>query len=564
MTIDHEEQEMSIYKEISNRFPGTCRTCGNRVEANDGFAQLDVKPAANEKAAWQTQCHPCHDGQTPTPVAPAVAQPTFPPTDEQAKAARMFGEGPSMLAIQAGAGTGKTTTLVLIAKSTNRTATLVAFNKGIVKDVRPKLADTKVTARTINSLAYQQVGKHFKARLDSERMSGYEIARRLDIEPFYCTVGDQPKVVQPQASAGYVMKALDNFCRSAAKAPGTRHLPYVDSIDVADEDGGRTYENNDALAAHLADAIDRAWADIQRVDGQLRFTQDHFVKIWELGELYGPPVIPGEYIMVDEAQDSNPVFLSVLAQQNKQVIFVGDAQQQMYEWRGAVDAMSTVPADATTFLTKSFRFGPEIAGVANQMLARIPSAELRLQGLGEAGEVRECDDPDAILTRTNAAAIAVVIAEAAKGRKVYMEGGAADVVGFARAAKRLMNGESTDHPELAIFDNWQQVQEYVDQDVLGDELAPMVRLIDDNGVDTVLAAADNKITEDEADVTVSTAHKSKGREWDSVRLAGDFPSNRMSDSEYRILYVAVTRARKVLDITGCAAAMDVINGKAGQ
>jgi hypothetical protein len=65
--------------------------------------------------------------------------------------------------------------------------------------------------------------------------------------------------------------------------------------------------------------------------------------------------------------------------------------------------------------------------------------------------------------------------------------------------------------------------------------------------------------EGESDVTVSTAHKSKGLEWDRVRMGDDFFVPREdpktgelvwpddADGEHKLAYVAVTRARKELD-----------------
>jgi len=53
---------------------------------------------------------------------------------------------------------------------------------------------------------------------------------------------------------------------------------------------------------------------------------------------------------------------------------------------------------------------------------------------------------------------------------------------------------------------------------------------------------------------LSTAHKAKGREWDSVRLAADFASSRTdadqadTEAETRLFYVAMTRARSVLAV----------------
>jgi superfamily I DNA/RNA helicase len=59
---------------------------------------------------------------------------------------------------------------------------------------------------------------------------------------------------------------------------------------------------------------------------------------------------------------------------------------------------------------------------------------------------------------------------------------------------------------------------------------------------------------DDPEIILTTAHKSKGREWDVVWLASDFPSNwnnkgewvGLRDEERNLLYVAVTRARKHL------------------
>ena len=537
------------FKKIVNKYPGTC-ACGTAVSATSGFAVLAAKGAK-----WETTCSPCVTGSTPTPAEPTDKRPTFPLTEEQRIAVDLFSQGQS-IAIQAGAGTGKTSTLVAIAKSTTRTGRFVAFNKAIVVDAGAKLPKN-VTASTAHSLAYQQVGKLYRHRLDSPRQSSQQIARRLGLDPFIVQIAsDERRVIQPSTLAGYVMKAVTTFCNSADKVPSGEHMSYVDGIDAPTEDGNRTYSANRALRKHCASAIAKAWADIQQIDGQLRFNPDNYLKIWELG-LQGAPVIPGEFILFDEAQDASPVLLSVVEQQNCQVVFVGDAQQAIYEWRGAVDAMSTVPAESTCFLTNSFRFGPEVAAVANKVLSMIESAELRLTGRGAAGTIEATTAPDAVLTRTNAGAIGVVLQALAAGRTPHLVGGGGEMERFAKAAQELLEGRTTDHPELCIFETWKQVQEYAEMDELGGELAPMVKLIDDHGIETILKAVGNTVDEEDADVVVSTAHKSKGREWDSVQLANDFPT-RMNESEYRLLYVAVTRARLLLDIESCDSALEVL------
>ena len=547
-----------MVKQITNKRAGRCSGCGTNVQAGAGVAQLEAPGQP-----WIVKCIPCRDGVVPTVTEPVVTpKPTFPLTEEQKVVVAKFGQGHS-LAVQAGAGTGKTSTLVAISNSTTRLGTFVAFNKAIVQDAGAKLPKN-VSASTAHSLAFRQVGKKYRHRLDADRQSSTQIARQLGLDPFVIQFGQQTKVLQPSRLAGYVMKGIEAFCNSADKHPTGRHIPYIDGIDLADAAGSRTFTNNDRLRDHLSDAIDTAWADIVSLEGTLRFNPDHFLKIWELG-IHGAPVIPGDFILFDEAQDASPVLLSVVEQQAKQVVFVGDAQQAIYEWRGAVDAMSTVPADATAYLTNSFRFGPEIAGVANMVLSRIDGAVLRLTGRGKPGAVEAVTNPDAILTRTNAGAIREVLAVLEQGRQPFLVGGGGETERFAKAAKALMEGRTTEHPELCIFDSWGQVQEYVAQDALGSDLAPMVKLIDDHGVDTILRAAGNKVDEQDADVVISTAHKSKGREWDTVTLAGDFPEgDRQNVSELRLLYVAVTRARLTLDVTGCAAASDIIDEEGEQ
>lgn len=231
--------------------------------------------------------------------------------------------------------------------------------------------------------------------------------------------------------------------------------------------------------------------------------------------------------------------------------------QQIYEWRGAVNALQQVPAEARALLTQSFRFGPAIADVANRILGRL-DAELRLRGLDSIDShvetTRTLPLPDCVLTRTNATAMSTVLDYQRQGRAVHLVGGGGEVAAFARAAGELMESGSTWYPDLACFSSWNEVVEYVALDPQGDELALLVKLVDEYGVDVILAALDNMPAEDHAEVVVSTAHKAKGREWATVQLAGDFTNPAETDSaagEWRLLYVAATRARLVLDVSLC-------------
>jgi hypothetical protein len=304
-------------------------------------------------------------------------------------------------------------------------------------------------------------------------------------------------------------------------------------------------------AANLCDGM-----EMMDRDGEM-----HTISAWR--ESYSGPVVslavsgPATYvadgIVTHNCQDANPLLRSVvLAQPDAQVVWVGDSCQAIYEWNGAINALAAVPDAARTFLSQSFRFGPGVAAVANKVLGWL-EAELHLVGSPNvASVVGPLAEADALLTRTNAKAVDAVLTYQKQGRRVHLVGGGSEIVSFAKAAQELMDRGRCYHPELACFDSWAEVEDYVRVDQSGGELRMLVNLVEEYGVPTILRALERMPSEANADVVVSTSHKAKGREWDSVQLGGDLAAVKdgealPSEAELRLLYVAVTRARRELD-----------------
>jgi hypothetical protein len=470
------------------------------------------------------------------------------PTDEQFAALDLFREGESMV-IEAAAGAGKTSTLLLLASDTTARGQFVAFNKAIVTDVQPKLPGT-CRARTAHSLAYAAVGAKFRHRLNGNRQTSGAMARILDIRPFHFNYGGQPKTLTDAFLASHVMNALRIFCQTADEAPTLRHFPYLDGIDLPDAMGKRTYEHNNAIAERLMGQLQAAWADVQNVDGRLRFGHGDYLKIWQLQN----PKIPADFIMVDEAQDLSPVMASIIsAQSHAQQVYVGDAAQAIYSWNGAINAMEGFDPQHRTSLSQSFRFGNAIAHEANDVLAEL-RLEMRVKGLPSiASRVGPFDGwADAILCRTNAATITRLLDTQAEGRPVHLVGDGKELLSFARAAEQLKNGRKTSHPELVCFDSWTEVQDYVEHDPSGSELALLVGLIEKFGADKIVEAIDGSVPEGPGVTTISTTHKSKGREWERVLVDASMGEFGESDEELRLRYVAFTRAQYALDLTDYA------------
>ncbi len=465
----------------------------------------------------------------------------FTPTAEQLGAIDLFRNGADSIAIEARAGTGKTSTLRLLAQEEPGTRIqYVAFNKAIVVDATGNMPGN-VMCNTAHSLAFRAIGRQYQHRLNASRAPNHVVARALKLDPIGLEGG---KVLRTDYLAGLVMRSITQFCHTTDRVPNVQHVPYIEGIDRGDTN------NNAEVARELLPALDAAWQDLSSTDGVLRFQHDHYLKLWQLSAWSN---IGADVILFDEAQDANPVMADVVARQQAHKVYVGDSEQAIYEFTGAVDTLKSIDADNRAFLTLSFRFGPRIADVANQMLRRLNAIPFVIGNPDLTSYVGPVDRPDAILTRTNVEAVHQMLLLQRGEQHPHLVGGGSDVVTFAKAARDLMNGRTSWHPELACFDTWREVMEYVEEDQQGADLKLMTGLVNDFGVETILEALDNMPTEGNADVIVSTAHKSKGREWDRVKLAGDFFTRDAPPEELRLLYVAATRAKRELDISACDA-----------
>ncbi|WP_280332000.1 AAA family ATPase [Nocardia wallacei] len=467
---------------------------------------------------------------------------SYAPTPEQAAIIDAARDGHNLV-IQAGAGTGKTSTLKMVARELDgKSGIYVAYNRAIADEAAASFPQS-IQCRTAHSLAMAAVGRNYRHRLNGPRQPGKRAAELLGITR-WLDLG--PSRITPAQQARITLETVQRFCFSADTEIDRHHVP---------RQTGASVDDHLAIQRVVLPFARKAWDDIQSTDGKLRFEHDHYLKIWALTR----PELPADLVMLDECQDSNPLVAGLVQDQtHAQQIAVGDSAQQLYAWRGAVDALDTWPADRRLYLSQSWRFGPKIAEEANKWLSLLPTT-LRLSGNPNlASEITELAAPNAILCRTNAAAMGKVMAFLAGGARVALVGGGAAIKRLAEAAQDLKDGRRTSHPELFLFNSWGEVQEYAGEPS-GRDLKPLVDLIDTHGVEEIIRAADSLSEERRADVIVSTAHKSKGREWDDVLIADDFPEpERDEDGEWRtvedadamLAYVSVTRARLRLDRGG--------------
>ncbi|MFM0047346.1 3'-5' exonuclease [Paraburkholderia sediminicola] len=469
------------------------------------------------------------------------------PTNEQIAAIDAAASG-APVKLKAYAGATKTSTLTMIAERlADRRGKYLAFNKDIVADARRKFP-ANVSTQTWHSLAYSATDRAITARLNLAKEPPHHLASRYGLSAIKVpTVIGKSVELSPFQIGRMVADGSARFCRSAQAAPEAWHIPVDEKIEQAAAE-----ELRSMLLPHVV----RHWDESADPRGRTAITPDVYLKLWERSR----PNIPADFILIDEAQDSDGLMLSVLRrQQHAQVIYAGDPYQQIYEWRGAVNAMEHIQAHECP-LTMSFRFGRTFAALASRIL-QLLGENVPVRGRPGIASVLVEDpdarpDVDAVLCRKNVTVVGVLANGLTAGHKVALRANIEEIIAFADGADRLMHGQRAYKPtSLTLFESWADVQEYA-RGHAGRDLLPIVQLIDNHGTDYLRDLLSRVSTEKDADYVVSTVHRAKGLEWDRVKVTGDFRfrteddgRTTLAEDETRLLYVALTRARRLLDVS---------------
>jgi hypothetical protein len=458
-------------------------------------------------------------------------------TEEQRVAIDKFG-GRGPLKIAAFAGAGKTTTLTMLAKSRSSRGIYIAFNRAVANEAKEKFP-RYVDCRTTHSIAFRAIMPAYGLK---EKLTESIRPRQLaEVMKFKDRVFQNAIRLDGVHQAHLVLGTVKRFCQSADSSIGITHVPTYGRLLGARENVVVEIKNGAVTQAASL------WARMVDKGDQIPLGHDGYLKLWALRN----PELAADYILLDEAQDTNGVVLGVLKGQRAQIVYVGDRHQQIYEWRGAVNAMETIIDCNEATLSQSFRFGDAIAQAASKVLGTLGETR-RIRGNPAVSSVIVTSGvARTVLARTNATVILEVLDSVNAGRRAAVVGGTQELVRLLSDVYELKAGKPGRSPEFFGFDRWADVVEFAGTEE-GESIRNFVQLVEQHGEGKLWAAV-KKVEADEssADVVLSTAHKAKGREWDSVRLAPDFVSTRLGPdpdaaSEARLFYVAMTRAKKSL------------------
>lgn len=546
----------------SHRALDDAKACGLLLSAMMAARNLTdleplTAPAIDEEPGQREHITLSAPAPGPT-MDPALTRSAFgghAPTDEQTDIVDAFQQG-QQLTVSACAGSGKTSTVLGMARleaarNPGRRGLYIAFNASVAREAKGKFPQ-QVKASTAHALAFSHLksGPHadLLGKLNAPRPRWRDTIDALAATKLWLPQGyGGPRVLSEYVMARLALRTLEQFCRTTDEGIGPHHVP---------EQTGVEGPARDLMVEQVLPLARRAWRlalNPQRFEVQ--FQHDHYLKMWaDTGPKIGRD---GDYLVVDEAQDLNPILREiVLSQAHLQRVMVGDSAQAIYGFTGARDALHDVPDAVERSLTQSWRFGDTIAEAANLYLAQLGDP-MRVRGNpGKHSRLISTDRPvDAVLCRTNADAISEVITAQKAGTATALEGDRAAALRFCDSAEQLQAGISPKDPSLAAFANWPDLVEYVENAPGVSEIKTFVDLVDDHGLHVVRDAMENLVPRSRAKLIASTAHKAKGAEMSRVRINGnwqiDDPQPGAGEdarhAELMLAYVGMTRAKDELD-----------------
>ncbi|MEA3316193.1 MAG: UvrD-helicase domain-containing protein [Campylobacterota bacterium] len=445
--------------------------------------------------------------------------------------------------INAFAGTGKTTTLKLISDSFPKIKILyLAFNTGI-KNEAISIFPQNTTIKTTHGLAYAAIKKH--SHIDLSKLINY---RAIDISKRF-------RINYSKAIAA--LKIFENFCNNTARSIKDEDIEHKTAKDMFD----------------------------QMSENKLTPSHSFYLKYFYL--LISEDNIPQtkyDIIMLDEAQDTNGVTLGIFKYlKAKTRIYVGDKHQQIYSFRGSQNSLDKIDVDKELYLSYSFRFNGYIASYANILLKNFKNEKIKIDTITQPNKDIETN---AYISRTNSSLISI-IANRIKDRKPFVTiRDPNEIFNLTIDLYYCLNNERD------LIKRNKFLKEFIDED----EIANYASEVDDFELKTALKIIKehkDKIFEfkEIADkfylawqnrarngfeqrikeiLFLTTAHTSKGLEWDKITISDDYNdfadlivdaqcnslkefqinqkdiyfANQELIDEFNLFYVAITRAKK--------------------
>jgi len=400
--------------------------------------------------------------------------------------------GGEIVAVKSVAGSGKTTTLLNLAKThKDKKMLYLAFNKSLITEIGSKLKKQGITnlePKTFDALLYA-LYTHRKG------------TNPVPVNLWPQNVGDYCAWLQdkPYGQRKAMLKNFSKWCMDS-----THSDIKVFCKTVLKTDYTSVYETlwNAVLTGKLT-----TFESIRKMA-----LMDHWCKGY-IDKHY-------DMILVDETQDFDMQMLRMLLDDTTlPKLFVGDTKQAIYQWRGCINAFDYLPEQTLHVeFYSTFRVGePACSTIRNQfedcwMISK--SKRATTIGLGSLGTSANY----VYLFRT----WRVLLQSAQTMKGIWINGFEKQMETMRRLHKMLLANPN----------------KKVDEDDLEEEIITFLKKISAEDLDALIAGIEAGLVDKRvATCKMYTVHSYKGLENDLIRLAYDIDKKK----DENIYYVACTR-----------------------
>lgn len=438
------------------------------------------------------------------------------------------------LKIQACAGSGKTSTLVEISKANpNSTFLYLAFNKSIVDEAKSKFPDN-VNVKTTHSLAYSSIIAPNKYAVVPKH-TFFDLRDILGLS-------DYEEFSNFNKDLNYFLNSSQNIITN----------PLIEKLF-------ETARN-----------------------GEIPYTHSMYLKEYQMLSTEQKKLDKYDFILLDEAQDTNGVTLGIFLDNKCRKIVVGDTFQNIYGFRDTVNALERLKTNYEESLTRSFRCTQSILSKACYFLNKYSDTNKKVWFESGFEEKANMSKNQALITRTNGGIIETIALNLAtdesKVKKYKLIKEPDSIFAASMSCYHLKNKNLSDiHRDYKWISKFSSISDLEDFATLtyDVELLKAIKLVGeyDKKLFDFYDEAKKMFKAKDFDIYLTNAHISKGLEWDSVILKDDFIAlrdiqeqideaiakkdrkevdilSKTLQQEVNLYYVALTRAKdKVIDRT---------------
>ena len=452
-----------------------------------------------------------------------------------------------LIKIKAVAGAGKTFTLVEAAKTYQpKSGIYLAYNKAIAEEATQKFKGTNIKCSTIHSLAYAATVYTYGLKVGNynvRNVDGY----KADGKPLHYK--DKLRIVNH----------VKTFCLSAHLTPND----YINSVKMDTNDA-------DIFEDHLN----------QMSDGTMACPHDFYLKLYHVlmasGDIPTPSV---DMLLVDECGDINRLTLAIFKIiKAKKKIAVGDPMQNIYSFNETINAFVELQNEGLSVdLSESFRVSEEIASMVETFVATHVDGTFRFSGRKYPSNTPI--NTKAYISRNNSGLLEEMFRLQSGNIPFHTTRKVSQILELPLVLANLGSGQPINNYKYKHIEdlrkkwtnssskqNEMSIQQYV-MKALGkedEEAKRAFKVVIAHGPKALnsLTKYATECAKVECDLTLTTAHSSKGLEFSEVEIAPDLNDSvkealidrmaaklannteayKVAEEELRLYYVATTRA----------------------